>query len=102
MGLFDAFSYEGKRVLVVGGSTGMGNAVARLAQDAGAEVVVMDYADCDLPDVNVIGVNLADRKSIDAAVAEGGGPVHALFACAGVADGPGIERINFIDRKSVV
>lgn len=102
MGLFDAFSYEGKRVLVVGGSTGMGNAVARLAQDAGAEVVVMDYADCDLPDVNVIGVNLADRKSIDAAVAEGGGPVHALFACAGVADGPGIERINFIGHRYLI
>ena len=43
MALFDAFRYEGKRVLVVGGATGMGAATAELVQDAGAEVVVMDY-----------------------------------------------------------
>ena len=28
MGLFDAFGYEGKRALVVGGATGMGAAAA--------------------------------------------------------------------------
>ncbi len=31
MTLFDAFSYRDKRVLVVGGATGMGAATARLA-----------------------------------------------------------------------
>ena len=36
MGLFDAFRYDGKRVLVVGGATGMGAAGAELALDAGA------------------------------------------------------------------
>ena len=43
MGLFDAFRYDGKRVLVVGGATGMGAAGAELALDAGAaeEVVVL-------------------------------------------------------------
>ena len=30
MGLFDAYSYKGKRALVVGGATGMGAAVAEL------------------------------------------------------------------------
>ena len=48
MSLFDAFRYDGKRVLVVGGATGMGAAAAELAQDAGAEVVVMDFADVKL------------------------------------------------------
>ena len=33
--LFDAFRYDGKRVLVVGGASGMGAAVAELVQDAG-------------------------------------------------------------------
>ena len=34
---------------------------------------------------------------------ECGGPVHALFACAGVADGtPGIEKINFIGHRHLV
>ncbi|MBV8984193.1 MAG: short-chain dehydrogenase, partial [Acidimicrobiia bacterium] len=30
MGLFDAFRYDGKRVLVVGGATGMGAATAEV------------------------------------------------------------------------
>jgi NAD(P)-dependent dehydrogenase (short-subunit alcohol dehydrogenase family) len=101
--LFDAFSYRGKRALVVGGATGMGAAAARLVLDAGAEVVVMDYADVDLPGAEAIHVNLADKKSIDAAVEACGGEVHALFSCAGVADGtPGIERINFIGHRHMI
>ena len=102
MSLFDAFSYGGKRVLVVGGATGMGNAAAQLAADAGAEVVVLDYADVDLPGVRAIHVNLADAASIDAAVAECGGRVDAVLACAGVADGAGIERINFIGHRYLI
>ena len=49
MTLFDAFRYDGKRALVVGGASGMGAAVAELVQDAGAEVVVMDFAEVTLP-----------------------------------------------------
>jgi NAD(P)-dependent dehydrogenase (short-subunit alcohol dehydrogenase family) len=103
MGTFDAFRYDGKRALVVGGATGMGAAVAELAKDAGAEVVVMDRAEVTLPGVKAIHLDLADKASIDAAVDECGGPVHALFSCAGVADGtPGIERINFIGHRHLI
>jgi len=103
MTLFDAFRYTGKRALVVGGATGMGAAVAELVMDAGAEVVVMDIADSSLAGAKFIRVNLADPSSIDAAVDECGGPVHALFSCAGVADGtPGIEKINFIGHRHLI
>ena len=103
MSLSDAFRYDGKRALVVGGATGMGAATAELVQDAGAEVVVMDYADVKLPGIKAVHLNLADKASIDAAVDECGGPVHALFSCAGVADGtPGIERINFIGHRHLI
>ena len=54
MGLFDAFRYDGKRALVVGGATGMGAAAAELVLDAGAEVVVMDRADVTLDGVKAI------------------------------------------------
>jgi NAD(P)-dependent dehydrogenase (short-subunit alcohol dehydrogenase family) len=101
--LFDAFRFDGKRVLVVGGATGMGAAAAELALDAGAEVVVMDYAKVALTGVKAIHLDLAERASIDRAVAECGGRLHALFACAGVADGtPGIERINFIGHRHLI
>jgi NAD(P)-dependent dehydrogenase (short-subunit alcohol dehydrogenase family) len=103
MSLFDAFRYDGKRVLVVGGATGMGAATAQLVQDAGAEVVMMDFAEMNLPGAKAIHVNLADEASIDAAVDECGGPIHALFACAGVADGtPGIEKINFVGHRHLI
>ena len=103
MSLFDAFRYDGKRVLVVGGATGMGAAAAELALDAGADVVVMDRAEVTLDGVKAIELNLAETASIDAAVAECGGPVHALFSCAGVADGiPGIEKINFLGHRHLI
>jgi NAD(P)-dependent dehydrogenase (short-subunit alcohol dehydrogenase family) len=103
MSLFDAFAFKGKRVLVVGGSTGMGEAVTALVKDAGADVVMMDFVEKEQDGVTFIKLNLSDRDSIDSAVAACGGPIHALFACAGVADGtPGIERINFIGHRYLI
>src|SRR5690348_3358551 len=103
MGLADAFRFDGKRVIVAGGATGMGRAVAELTLDAGAEVIVMDRAEIDLDGVKKVELNLADKASIDAAVDAAGGPVHALFSCAGVADGtPGIEKINFLGHRYMV
>jgi NAD(P)-dependent dehydrogenase (short-subunit alcohol dehydrogenase family) len=103
MGLFDAFSYDGKRAVVVGGATGMGAAVAEVVKDGGAEVVVMDRAEISLDGVKAVHLDLSDKASIDAAIDEVGGPVHALFSCAGVADGtPGIEKINFIGHRYMI
>lgn len=104
MSLFDPFRYDGKRAVVVGAASGMGNAAARLLVDAGADVVGMDHAAIDIDGVaTTIKVNLADRASIDAAVDECGGPVDALLSCAGVADGtPGIEKINFLGHRHLI
>jgi len=103
MSLFDAFRFDGKRILVVGGATGMGAAAAELALDLGAEVVVMDRAEVALTGVKSIRVDLAEKASIEAAVEECGGPVDVLLACAGVADGtPGIERINFVGHRHLI
>jgi NAD(P)-dependent dehydrogenase (short-subunit alcohol dehydrogenase family) len=63
----------------------------------------MDYAEVTLAGAKAIHVNLADKASIETALDECGGPVHALFSCAGVADAtPGIERINFIGHRHMV
>ena len=103
MGTFSAFRFDGKRALVVGGATGMGAAVAELVQDAGAETVVMDFAEVKLAGAKAIHVNLGEQASIDAALAECAGPVDALFSCAGVADGtPNLEKINFIGHRYMI
>lgn len=100
MTLADTFRYDGKRVLVVGGATGMGAAGAELALAMGAEVTVMDYADIALAGVAKVKLNLADKASIDAALAETDGTFDTVFSCAGVADGtPGIECINFVGHR---
>jgi aldehyde dehydrogenase (NAD+) len=81
----------------------MGAAVAEVVRDAGAEVVVMDRSKVTLTGVQTISIDLADKRSIDAAISECGGRVDALFSCAGVADGtPGIEKINFIGHRYMI
>lgn len=103
MTTFDAFGYRGKRVLVVGGASGMGAATVEVARDAGAEVVAMDFAAITAQGVTAVPVNLANTNSIDGALDELGGPIDVLFSCAGVADGtPGIEKINFLGHRYLI
>src|SRR5207248_4244158 len=72
-------------------------------QDGGAEVLGIGRAGLTLDGVKAITLDLSDKASIDTAVDECGGAVHALFSCAGVADGtPGIERINFIGHRYLI
>jgi NAD(P)-dependent dehydrogenase (short-subunit alcohol dehydrogenase family) len=98
-----AYRYDGKRALVVGGATGMGAAAARTAAALGAEVVVMDHAPVDFPVAEAIKVDLRDRAAIDTALGQVDGPVDALFSAAGVADGtPGLMKINFIAHRHII
>lgn len=98
-----AFGYDGKRVLVIGGATGMGAAAARTVTDLGGEAVVMDVADVDHPVSEAIKVDLRDRASVDQAIDALAGPVDVVFACAGVADGTaGLMLINFISQRYVI
>lgn len=98
----EQFRYDGKRVLIVGGATGMGAATAKTAAALGAEVVVMDYAPVTYEVDKSITVDLRDQDSIDAAIDQIGGPVNALFSAAGVADGPDLMKINFIGHRHLI
>jgi NAD(P)-dependent dehydrogenase (short-subunit alcohol dehydrogenase family) len=81
----------------------MGAAAAQTIADLGAEVIVLDYAPVEFPVKESIQVDLRDREALDAALAQVGGPVHALFSAAGVADGtPGLMKINFIAHRHII
>jgi NAD(P)-dependent dehydrogenase (short-subunit alcohol dehydrogenase family) len=98
-----SFRYDGKRVLVVGGATGMGAAAAQTAADLGGEVIVMDVAAIDYPCAQELKVDLREQSSVDAAIDQIDGPIDAVFSCAGVADGTGgLMRINFIAQRHLI
>ncbi len=73
----DPLDFSGKTALVVGGSSGIGNAIAQAYRSRGAEVTVWgtrptagDYADVDGSDLEGLTyaqVDVADRASLDAA-----------------------------------
>ncbi|MEI7714605.1 MAG: SDR family oxidoreductase [Mycobacterium sp.] len=102
MSVIDRLRYDGKRALVVGGATGMGAAAAKSAGELGAEVIVMDHAPVTYDAAQSINVDLRDPASIDAALDQLGGPVHALFSAAGVAEGPDLMKINFIGHRYII
>ncbi len=99
----DLVNYEGKRVVVVGGATGMGAATAQRAASLGAHTIVLDVAEVAYGCGQYVHVNLSDQASVDAAIEAVEGPVHALFACAGVAEGtPNLMLINFTSQRHLI
>src|SRR5271156_1024517 len=98
----DLFGYTGKRVVVSGCYSGMGEATARLLLSLGAEVHGVDYKDCALGLASFQRADLRDLASIDAAVAGIGGTVDALFNCAGLPQTcPPLDvmKVNFIGTR---
>ena len=97
MGQIDElWRYDGRRVVVTGCASGIGEHVARQLAELGAEVVGLDIRAREERDSEgqpalqlkeFHEVNLADPASIDQAAASIGGQVDALFNVAGVSSG---------------
>ena len=99
----DAFRYDGRSVLVIGAATGMGAAAAQAATALGATVTALDVAKIEYAVQEAIEVDLRDRASVDGAADRIGGPIDAVFSCAGVADGtPGLMLVNFIAQRHLL
>jgi NAD(P)-dependent dehydrogenase (short-subunit alcohol dehydrogenase family) len=98
----DLVNYRGKRVVITGCFSGMGEAAARLLLNLGAEVHGLDYKPSALKLASFTNMDLRDPASIDAAVERIGGPVDALFNCAGVPStfAPiDIMKVNYIGPR---
>ena len=84
------FSYQDRRVVVTGGSRGVGAALLDvLAELDAAHVTVLDLSPPTGPHDTFVGTDLSDEEAVRAAIKAIVGmrnPVHALFNNAGVAD----------------
>lgn len=92
----DLFSYNGKKVVLTGGATGVGAAtVEHLAALGCTDLTVLDVKEPTGPASRYIPTDMSDPASIDAAVADIGGGVDVLFNNAGVA---GVHAPDFVIR----
>ena len=95
-------SYAGRRVIVTGCASGIGEAVARALVAAGAYVHGLDRREPDFPMVDFVSVDLGDPDAIDAAVPGRGEEIHALFNCAGLSPtlaGLDVLKVNFLGLR---
>src|SRR6478735_6937320 len=99
----DLLRYDGRRVVVTGCASGIGEHVARQLTELGAEVVGLDLRRPGLQLKEFHEIDLSDPTSIDQAAASIGGQVDALFNIAGVSSGIGdplrVVTINFLGTR---
>jgi NAD(P)-dependent dehydrogenase (short-subunit alcohol dehydrogenase family) len=77
-------AFEGKRFVVTGAASGIGNAVAERLLSAGAEVVSLDRNTPTAAVSRHVEVDLANPRSIDAAVEQLDGQFDGLMNVAGI------------------
>lgn len=104
MGSIDQlWRYDGRRAVVTGCASGIGEHVVGQLAELGADVVGLDRRRPSFELNEFHEVDLADRQSIDDAVASVGGPVDALFNVAGVSSGIGdpalVATVNFLGLR---
>lgn len=102
----ELWRYDGKRTVVTGCASGIGEHVARQLTELGAEVVGLDLQRPALQPKEFHEIDLADAASIDRAVAAIEGPVDALFNIAGVSSGIRdplrVVTINFLGTRRFI
>jgi NAD(P)-dependent dehydrogenase (short-subunit alcohol dehydrogenase family) len=102
----DLWRYDGRRVVVTGCASGIGEHTARQLTELGAEVIGLDQRRPALQLAEFHEMDLSDEASIDQAVAVIGGRVDALFNVAGVSSGIGdplrVVTINFLGTRHFI
>lgn len=99
----ELFRYDGRRVVVTGVASGMGQETARQLGELGAEVIGLDLKEPTVAVKEFHSLNLGDPASIEAVGAAIGGPINALFNVAGISSGAAdpvkVVEVNFLGTR---
>ena len=87
--------FDDKKVVLTGGSAGIGYECARKLQALGAHVTVIDRNPCDLPGLTFIEGDLSSRAGVAAVLDALNGPFHALLNVAGLPPRAGNEPLLY-------
>lgn len=102
----DVLGYKGKRVVVTGSASGMGEAAARILVDIDAEVIGLDIKPTSVPVARHLEVDLREPDSIRSAVDAIGDPVDAVFSVAGLPGPPFSDLdtmlVNFVGGRQLI
>ena len=95
----DLLGYQGKRVVIAGCFSGMGEACARLLVEAGAEVHGVDIKPSPVSMASFTELDLKDPAAIETVAVSIGGEIDGLFNCAGLPQtfpAADVMAVNFI------
>jgi len=94
--------YKGKKCVVTGAASGMGEAVTMILGELGAEIYALDLKEPRIPVKQYIPINLGDQAAIDTAVSQLPDSIDCVFSCAGI---PGVtygtKKFNPVDVVTV-
>ncbi len=96
--------FAGRRVIVTGCASGIGEQLAAVLSRRGAKVIGLDRNEPSLPVAEFIEVDLADSDSIATTAAAIADPIDALFNVAGISGTIGaavVLGINFVGTREL-